>query len=248
MFWLRRSPQFSNRDPPTLEREQMLSLKILVVEDDPASLELITEVLRSLEAEVRPFSNSQEAAVLVKQEKFDGILLDLEMPNLNGFALAQEVRASSWNRLTPIVIVTGREERDTMRDAFATGATFFLQKPIDKRKLGVLFRAVRGTMVENRRRYARVPLQTGVTCTVGSKVSQGRTWNLSQGGIQVEAGYVKAGEIVRVSFRLPGSGITISAHGTVVWVKDERQGIRFTKLTAEAHQAIQQFISQVENP
>ena len=38
--------------------------------------------------------------------------------------------------------------------------------------------AVRGTMVENRRRYARVPLQTEVTCKVGVKVSQGRTWNL----------------------------------------------------------------------
>lgn len=37
-----------------------------------------------------------------------------------------------------------------MNQAFATGATFFLQKLIDKRKLAVLFRAVRGTMVENR--------------------------------------------------------------------------------------------------
>jgi CheY-like chemotaxis protein len=72
-----------------------LSLKLLVVEYDPASLELMSEVLRSLEAEVRPFSNSQEAAALVHQQKFDGIFLDLEMPNLDGLALAQEVRTSS---------------------------------------------------------------------------------------------------------------------------------------------------------
>jgi CheY-like chemotaxis protein len=117
--------------------------------------------------------------------------LDLEMPNLNGFAIAQQVRTSSPNRLTPIVIVTGRDERDTMHQPFATGATFFLQKPIDKRKLAILFRAVRGTMLDNRRRYARVPLQTEVTCTVASKVGKGRTWNLSQGGIQVEAGHLK---------------------------------------------------------
>jgi len=226
----------------------MLSLKLLVVEDDPASLELLTEVLRSLEAEVRPVNDSEKAAVLVNQEKFDGIFLDLEMPNLNGFALAQEVRTSSWNRLTPIVIVTGRDERDTMQQAFATGATFFLQKPIDKRKLALLFRAVRGTMVENRRRYARVPLQTGVTCKVGANVSQGRTWNLSQGGIQVEAGHLKAGDKVRVSFRLPSSGVTVDAQGTVVWAKEARQGIQFNKLSNSAHEAIQQFISQVESP
>ena len=99
----------------------MLSLKLLVVEDDRASLELMTEVLRSLEAEIHPISDSQEAAVLVNREKFDGVFLDLEMPNLNGFALAQKVRTSSWNRSTPIVIVTGRDERDTMHQAFATG-------------------------------------------------------------------------------------------------------------------------------
>jgi CheY-like chemotaxis protein len=226
----------------------VLSLKLLVVEDDTPSLELMTEVLRSLEAEVRPLSNSQNAAVLVHQEKFDGIFLDLEMPNLNGFALAQEIRTSSWNKLTPIVIVTGRDERDTMHQAFATGATFFLQKPIDKRKLATLFRAVRGTMVENRRRYARVPLQTAVTCTVASKVGQGVTWNLSQGGIQVEAGHLTSGDKVRLSFRLPTSGITIDAYGTVVWGKKARQGIQFTKLSNEANEAIRQFISQVENP
>ncbi len=226
----------------------MLSLKLLVVEDDPASLELMTEVLRSLEAEVCPVSDSQKAAILVNQEKFDGIFLDLEMPNLNGFALAQEIRTSSWNRLTPIVIVTGRDERDTMHQAFATGATFYLQKPIDKRKLAILFRAVRGTMVENRRRYARVPLQTEVTCKVGAKVSRGRTWNLSQGGLQVEAGDFKPGETIRVSFRLPSSGVVIDAQGTVKWGNETRQGVQFLKLTNEAHEAIRKFISQVENP
>jgi CheY-like chemotaxis protein len=226
----------------------MLSLKVLVVEDDLASLELMTEVLRSLEAEVRPVNDSEQAAILVSQEKFDGIFLDLEMPNLNGFALAQEVRTSSRNRLTPIVIVTGREERDTMREAFSAGGNFFLQKPVDKRKLAVLFRAVRGTMVENRRRYARVPLQTEVTCTVGSKVSRGRTWNLSQGGVQLEAGHLSPGDKVRVSFRLPSSGLLIDAHGTVKWGNETRQGIEFAKLSNEADVAIRQFIIQVENP
>jgi CheY-like chemotaxis protein len=226
----------------------MLSLKVLIVEDDLASLELMTEVLRSLEAEVRPISDSEKAAILVNEEKFDGIFLDLEMPNLNGFALAQQVRKSSWNKLTPIVIVTGREERDTMHEAFAGGANFFLQKPVDKRKLAVLFRAVRGTMVENRRRYARVPLQTIVTCAVGAKVSQGRTWNLSQGGMQVEAGRLSLGDKVRISFRLPSSGVAIDAEGRVKWANDTRQGIEFTKLSSEANVAIREFIIQVENP
>ena len=151
----------------------MVSLKLLVVEDDIASLELMTEVFTSLEAEVRPVSDSQQAAGLVNQERFDGIFLDLEMPNLHGFDLARLIRKSSWNKSTPIIIVTGRDERDTMQQAFTIGATFFLQKPVDRRKLNILFRTVRGGMLENRRRFTRAPIQTEVTCMVGSRTIRG---------------------------------------------------------------------------
>src|ERR1039458_4955481 len=88
----------------------MTPLKLLVVEDDPASLELMAEVFTSLKANVRAVSDSQHAAGLVNQERFDGIFLDLEMPNLHGFDLARLIRRSSWNKSAPIIIVTGRDE------------------------------------------------------------------------------------------------------------------------------------------
>jgi CheY-like chemotaxis protein len=224
----------------------MASLKLLVVEDDIASLELMTEVFTSLEADVRPVSDSREAAALVDREKFDGIFLDLEMPNLNGFDLAKRVRGSSWNKSTPIVIVTGRDERQTMQDAFALGATFFLQKPVDRQKLSILFRTVRGGMLEKRRRSLRVPLQTDVTLEVGTRTVRGMTWNLSQGGIQVEADGLQPGDTVRLSFRLPVSHIDISATGTVVWTHETRQGIRFTKVSEQNQNSIRSLISDVE--
>src|SRR6202162_1708149 len=142
----------------------MTPLKLPVVEHDTASLELMAEVFTSLKAEVRAVSDSEKAVGMVNQEKFDGIFLDLEMPNLSGFDLARLIRKSSWNKSTPIIIVTGREERDTMQQAFSLGATFFLQKPVDRQKLSVLFRTVRGGMLEHRRRSARVPIQTDVVC------------------------------------------------------------------------------------
>src|ERR1700693_4306859 len=179
----------------------MQPLKLLVVEDNIPSLELMTEVFMSLKAEVRPISDSQKAVPMVNQEKFDGIFLDLEMPNLNGFDLARLIRKSSWNKSTPIVIVTGRDERQTMQEAFAIGATFFLQKPVDRQKLGTLFRTVIGGMLENRRRNTRVPLQTAVTCTVGSRTIRGVAWNLSEGGMQLEASNLQSKDTVRLSFR-----------------------------------------------
>jgi DNA-binding response OmpR family regulator len=231
---------------PLEKDRRMASLKLLIVEDDIASLELMAEVFTLLQAEVRPVSDSQKAAGLVNQERFDGIFLDLEMPNLNGFDLARLIRKSSWNKSTPIIIVTGRDERQTMQEAFSIGATFFLQKPVDRHKLSILFRAVRGGMLENRRRSTRVPIQTDVTCDVDSRTMRGVTWNLSQGGIQVEVGDLQPGTAVRLSFRLPVSGTAINADGVVVWADNRRQGIQFTKVSAQNQQSIRDFIAAVE--
>lgn len=224
----------------------MQPLKLLVVEDNLASLELMTEVFTSLKAEVRPISDSEEAVGAVNQEKFDGIFLDLEMPKLNGFDLARFIRKSSWNKSTPIVIVTGRDERQTMQDAFALGATFFLQKPVDRQKLSILFRTVSGGMLENRRKYIRAPIQADVACTVGSRTLRGICWNLSQGGMQVQVGGLKPKDSVRLSFQLPIFAVTIDAAGVVMWGNEQRQGIQFTNISAQNQQAIRKFIAEVE--
>jgi CheY-like chemotaxis protein len=224
----------------------MQPLKLLVVEDNIPSLELMTEVFTSLKAEVHPISDSERAVGIVNREKFDGIFLDLEMPNLNGFDLARIIRKSSWNKSTPIIIVTGRDERQTMRDAFAIGATFFLQKPVDRQKLSILFRTVSGGMLENRRKYARVPIQADVACTVGSRTLRGVSWNLSQGGMQVEVFDLKPKDTVRLSFQLPVSGVVIDAAGVVVWGNEQRQGIQFTSVGTQSQEAIRRFMAEVE--
>ena len=129
-----------------------------------------------------------------------------------------------------------------MQEVFAIGATFFLQKPVDRQRLTGLFRTVRGALLENRRRHTRVPLQTVVTCSTGSRTMKGVTWNLSSGGIQVELDRLQARDTVKLSFRLPQSGIAIDLVGVVVWVKEQRQGIQFTKVSPHTQQAIQDFI------
>ncbi|MGA7514073.1 MAG: response regulator [Candidatus Sulfotelmatobacter sp.] len=224
----------------------MQRLKLLVVEDDIPSLELMTEVFTSLKAEVRPLSESEKAVAMVNREKFDGIFLDLEMPNLNGFDLARLVRKSSWNKSTPIIIVTGHDDRQTMQDVFAIGATFFLQKPVDRQKLSALFRTVSGGMLENRRKFTRVPIQADVACTVGTRTVRGTSWNLSQGGMQVEVGGLKPKDAVRLSLKLPVSGVVIDAAGIVVWAKESRQGLQVTAVSAQSQQSIRQFIAEIE--
>jgi c-di-GMP-binding flagellar brake protein YcgR len=81
---------------------------------------------------------------------------------------------------------------------------------------------------------------------VGARTIRGITWNLSQGGIQVEAGGLQPKDTVRVLFQLPVSGVRLDAMGTVVWAKENRQGIQFTNMTPQNEQSIRKFIAEVE--
>jgi CheY-like chemotaxis protein len=224
----------------------MTSLKLLVVEDDAPSLELMAEVFTSLQAEVRPVNDSETAASLVGQEKFDGIFLDLEMPRLHGFDLTHRIRESSWNKSTPIIVVSGRNDRETMRQSFSVGASYFLQKPVDRQKLSRLLRTVRGGILQNRRRSVRVPLHSEVMCGVGMRMVRGTCWNLSQSGMQIEVFGLQPGNTVQLSFRLPSSRENIDASGVVVWVGENRQGIQFKKMSARQQDLIRDFIGELE--
>jgi CheY-like chemotaxis protein len=223
-----------------------MTLRLLIVEDDVASLELMEEVFVSLNAEVRAVGESSKAADLVNRERFDGIFLDLEMPYMNGFDLARWIRKSSRNRSTPIITVTGRDDRQTMQQVFASGATFYLQKPVDRHKLTNLYRTVRGSLYECRRRFIRVPLQAEVTCLAGTQQLKGLSWNISQGGMQIEVEGLKIGQNVRLSFRMPSSGTPIDATGSVVWVGENRQGVHFSNVKGE--ESIREFILAMEGP
>lgn len=222
-----------------------MRLKVLVVDDDVPTLELMREVLISLGVDVHAFRDSELAAALITQEKFDGIFLDLMMPKVDGFELARQIRRSPSNSRSPIVIVTGRTDRKTMDDAFAAGATFFLHKPVNKANLIRLLNSTRGSMLEERRRYKRASLRTPVTCRAGAHTFTGLSANLSQSGILFESdGSLKPGSSVRLAFRLPEQKAALEVEGVVARVDEKRRaGVRFTEISAEDRQRLRDLVA-----
>ena len=223
-------------------------LKILVVDDNIPTLELITNVLATVGVNVRALGDSQEAATLVSKEKFDGIFLDLVMPKVDGFELADRIRQSARNRRTPIVIVTGLEDKQTLRRAFAAGGTFFLQKPLSKDKLIHLLNSTRGAMLQERRRSKRIPLRTEVTCQVGTRQFTATSCNLNQSGILLEAdGSLESGNPIQLSFQLPGQTRPIEATGVIVRLGDpQRLAVEFTYISVSDRQRIGDFVASIE--
>jgi CheY-like chemotaxis protein len=222
-----------------------MSLKLLVVEDDLPNLELMKEILGSTELEVRPISDSEIASALVAAERFDGIFVDLEMPKVHGFELVRRIRESAWNQSTPIVIVTGSDRPAAMKLGFRAGASFFLQKPIERYKLLRLLRAARGSMLRNRRRFVRVQLKADVVCESGGRVAKGMSSNISDGGILLEAPNLSRGDRTRLSFQVPGSGKVVDAVGIVMRVDGQgRAGIRFVEINESGQEAIRLLVDE----
>ena len=87
-------------------------------------------------------------------------------------------------------------------------------------------------------------MQTEVTCRIGNETLKGTTWNLSQGGMQVEVDNLERGKTVQLWFRLPEHPIHIEASGVVAWMANTRQGIHFTDMSLESQEIVRDFIAQ----
>lgn len=236
----------ADRDPNPFLHNRGMSFRILLVEDSPETLQLMTDVLKSLSVEVLPVMDSEVAADLVTRERFDGIFLDLEMPKLDGFALAQVVRNSTWNRTTPIVIVTGSSDRQVMAQSFKAGGNFFLAKPVDRKRLAGLLNTTRGTMLASRRGLVRASLQVELRREdIRSNLSL-RCANISERGLLLEGDpTLRPGAEIRLSFALPRQSGRIVVLATVARIdKQGCAGVNFRNLREAEQQRIRRYIAE----
>lgn len=222
-----------------------MSLKLLVVDDDPDVLKVIKDMLQSLSYEVLALEDSREAAVRIDRQKFDGIFLDFGMPSMDGFALARHIRASASNGSAPIIMLTGYDDVDTMRAGFKAGITFFLGKPPNLAKLGGLLRCLHGAMLREKRSYIRLPLRTIVTCEKEGHRFTSTSLNISEGGILLEySGGLSVGDELGVHFSLPPSPGLLNPRAIVIRHEPPDQiALHFVEVALEERRAIQGFIA-----
>jgi CheY-like chemotaxis protein len=227
--------------------EETMPLKLLVVDYDVTTLEMVQDVFHSSSVQICTASDSALAVAPIEEEKFDGFLLEVNMPNVDGCRLARWIRKSSRNGRAPIIHMSTRPDAQTMHRAFEAGGTFFLVKPLERWRLSQLLRSTSGIMLQERRRYWRIPLSIPVHCSVGSRRLSGCTIrNLSVTGMLFQGdGSLHHRAKVRLAFYLSQSFRSlISARGTVVRVDDCGQvGVRFTGLSQADHRRILERIS-----
>ena len=109
---------------------------ILAVDDDPDILALEEKILKREGYEVLTASNGAKAISLIKTGRnIDLILLDVMMPNINGFEVSQWVRGSESEKRIPVVFVSAKDDAQSMKEGFRVGGTVYLTKPFTKDEL-----------------------------------------------------------------------------------------------------------------
>jgi CheY-like chemotaxis protein/phosphoribosyl 1,2-cyclic phosphodiesterase len=103
--------------------------RVLVAEDDPDLGPVLEQVLEEDGYEVLRVTDGAEAVRVAEQRAFDLILLDVEMPVLDGLAACRALRADPRLRTVPIIILTARTGEDALMLGFAEGATDYMTKP-----------------------------------------------------------------------------------------------------------------------
>jgi CheY-like chemotaxis protein len=104
---------------------------VLVADDDAFSRSMAVGRLASLNVTVLEAEDGDQAVGLLQTTKIDLAIVDLEMPVVDGFMLLGVIRGHPRLRHIPVVVLTGREDREAMAKALSSGATSFLQKPLN---------------------------------------------------------------------------------------------------------------------
>src|SRR6187402_1143410 len=105
--------------------------RVMVVDDERINREIVSRLLSRNGYDVVCAVNGREATELVAQHELDLVLLDVVMPEMDGFECLRQIRNVRTVTELPVIMVTAEADRDTIVNAFRQGANDFVTKPID---------------------------------------------------------------------------------------------------------------------
>jgi CheY-like chemotaxis protein len=111
---------------------------VLIVDDDEATVDVLSMRLSRQGFETTTADNGRLALTLARSEKPSVILLDLRLPDMDGFELCQELVDDEATSDIPVIIVSGLERPDIIRRSRAAGCHYYVRKPYDPNALLIL--------------------------------------------------------------------------------------------------------------
>jgi CheY-like chemotaxis protein len=139
--------------PPLLEsgpvqahsrREVAMAKRILVVDDDENILSLERTILEQKGFHVTTAGGGEEALRLLREQAFDLVLLDVMMPDKDGFEVCRLIKQDPRTKAVPVIFLTARGGGEALAEGFESGAVMYINKPFTANKLLTIVNAMLG--------------------------------------------------------------------------------------------------------
>jgi len=127
--------------------------KILLVEDDEALGYLLSEYLKIKDFDIQWVKDGKSALEIAERDFFDLMILDVMMPEMDGFTLAKELKKDFPE--TPFIFLTSRSMKIDVLKGFSLGAVDYLKKPIDEEELVVRLNTLLATLSVNKKKESK---------------------------------------------------------------------------------------------
>jgi two-component system sensor histidine kinase/response regulator len=114
---------------------QSFPFNILIVDDNPQNLQVLAKILQENNYEIEFATNGEAALKWLKDKKFDLILLDINMPGMNGFEVCKKIRSNPELNNVPVIFLSADTDRESILKGFDLGAQDYVTKPFDSREL-----------------------------------------------------------------------------------------------------------------
>jgi two-component system cell cycle response regulator DivK len=104
--------------------------RVLIVDDNRASRDLIRAILKNVRCDIIEATHGQEALDLIQRQRPDLVLLDVDMPGLDGLAVVKKIRENTSLADLPVMAVTAFAMEGDRERGMAAGFTVYLTKPV----------------------------------------------------------------------------------------------------------------------
>ena len=136
--------EFDNIDELKDEFSSLKGKIVLITDDDSVSLFTISTLLSEFEIDSIVANSAEETFEKLKEQRVDLVLMDIMMPNIDGFEAIKEIRRDEKFKNLPIVVLTAKVQDEDKKSAIDAGANDFLTKPLEQKKLLNIFKTLIG--------------------------------------------------------------------------------------------------------
>ncbi len=224
--------------------------KILVIDDDSIMLELLDNVLCRKGHEVVLTKHGLKGVQLFQQERPRVTILDLKIPDMDGFVVLKEIRNLDPKAL--VIIQTGFDTEENQQQARELGAAEFLRKGFSWHTLGAALERVLRPVGDEQRQSQRFWVQFQISLLKdGVLIGDGTGYDLSAGGCAVES-QVKVGKGDQVALQLylpdhqdPTTPLMVEV-AVVRWTIQQKLGLEFIRLPSGDQQRLRRYVTTLQ--